>query len=85
MKPVKNGIPQESLISSILTFFYSIGLLNIFEIPTNSIKIPENYTCNHPTHISILMYVDDGKLTVSSYLLDTNNYVLAKAYQLVDQ
>jgi len=31
------------------------------------------------------MYVDDGKLTVSSYLLDTNNYILAKAYQLVDQ
>jgi len=31
------------------------------------------------------MYVDDGKLTVSSHSLDTNNYVLAKAYQLVDQ
>ena len=31
------------------------------------------------------MYVDDGKLTVSSHLLDTNNYILAKAYQLVDQ
>ena len=31
------------------------------------------------------MYVDDGKLTVSSQSLDTNNYVLDKAYQLVDQ
>ena len=31
------------------------------------------------------MYVDNGKLTVSSQLLDTNNYILAKAYQLVDQ
>jgi len=71
-------------ISPILTFFYSVGLLNIFEIPTNPIEIPENYAYNHPTHISILMYVDDGKLTVSSYLLDTNNYILAKAYQLVD-
>ena len=31
------------------------------------------------------MYVNDGKLTTSSHSLDTNNYVLAKAYQLVDQ
>jgi len=31
------------------------------------------------------MYVDDGKLTVSSQSLDTNNYILAKAYHLVDQ
>jgi len=31
------------------------------------------------------MYVDDGKLTISSQSLDTNNYTLAKAYQLVDQ
>jgi len=85
MKPVKNGIPQGSPISPILAFFYSAGLLNIFETPTNPIEIPENHTCNHPTYISILMYVDDGKLTVFSQLLDTNNYILAKAYQLVDQ
>jgi len=85
MKPVKNGISQGSSISPILIFFYSVGLLNIFETPTNPIEIPENYACNHPTHVSILMYVDDGKLTVSSHSLDTNNYVLTKAYQLVDQ
>jgi len=58
---------------------------DIFETPTNPIEIPENHACNHPTHVSILIYVDDGKLTVSSHSLDTNNYVLAKAYQLVDQ
>ena len=81
----KNSIPQESPISPILTFFYSASLLDIFEISTNSIEIPENYACNYPTHISILMYVDDEKLTVSSHSLDTNNYILAKAYQLVDQ
>ena len=85
MKPVKNGIPQGSPISPILASFYSAGLLDIFETPTNPIEIPENHACNHPTHVSILMYVDDGKLTVSSQSLDTNNYILAKAYQLVDQ
>ena len=85
MKPVKNGIPQGSFISPILVSFYSAGLLDIFETPTNPIEIPKNHACNHPTYVSILMYVDDGKLTVSSQSLDTNNYILAKAYQLVDQ
>ena len=84
MKLVKNGILQESPISSILIFFYSAGLLDIFETLTNFIKIPENHACNHLTHVFILIYVDDGKLTVSSHSLDTNNYVLTKAYQLVD-
>ena len=85
MKPVKNGILQGSPTSPILASFYSAGLLDIFETPTNPIKIPENHAHNHPTHVSILMYVDDGKLIVSSQSLNTNNYILAKAYQLVDQ
>ena len=85
MKPVKNGILQGSSIFSILASFYSAGLLDIFEIPTNPIEILENHTCNYPTDISILIYVNDGKLTISSHLLNTNNYVLVKAYQLVNQ
>jgi len=67
MKLVKNGILQGSPISSILISFYLAGLLDIFEIPTNPIEIPENYACNHSTHVSILIYVDDGKLTVFSH------------------
>jgi len=85
MKPVKNSILQEPPISPILASFYSAGLLDIFGTPTNLIEILENHTYNHPTHVSILMYVDDGKLIVSSHSLDINNYILAKAYQLVDQ
>ena len=85
MKPVKNGIFQGSFISPIFVFFYLAGLLNILETPTNSIEIPENYVYNHSIHVSILIYVNDRKLTVFLYLLDTNNYVLAKAYQLVGQ
>jgi len=56
-----------------------------FETLTNPIKISENHACNYPTYVPILIYVDNGKLTVSSLSLDTNNYILTKAYQLVDQ
>jgi len=84
MKLVKNNILQESPISSILVSFYLVGLLDIFETPTNSIKILENHTYNYLTYIFILIYIDDEKLTIFSYLLDTNNYVLAETYQLVD-
>ena len=80
MKLVKNSILQKSPIFPILISFYSVGLLDIFETPTNPIEITENHACNHPTHISILMYIDNGKLTVFSLSLDINNYILAKAY-----
>jgi len=81
MKPVKNGILQGSPIFSILTFFYSVSLHDIFEILTNPIEILENHTYNYPTHVSILMYVDNEKLTIFSLSLDiNNNYILAKAY-----
>ena len=85
MKLVKNGILQGPPISPILISFYSADLLDIFKTPTNPIEISKNHACNYLTYISILMYVDDEKLTVFSHLLDTNNYVLAKAYQLVNQ
>jgi len=85
MKPVKNSTPQRSSISSILASFYSASLLDIFETPTNSIKILENYIYNYPTYVFIFIYVNNEKLTVFSLSLDFNNYILAKAYQLVNQ
>ena len=85
MKPVKNSISQESPIFPILAFFYLASLLDIFKILTNSIEISENYAYNHPTHVSILIYIDNEKLTAFSLSLDTNNYILIKIYQLVDQ
>jgi len=85
MKLVKNNIPQGFPIFSILAFFYLVGLLNIFEILANSIVISENYAYNHFIHVSILIYIDNRKLIISSFSLDTNNFILAKTYQLVDQ
>ena len=56
----------------------------MFETSTNPIKIPENHIYNYPTYVSILIYIDNEKLTISSFSLDTNNHILTKAYQLVD-
>ena len=80
MKPVKNSIPQESPTSLIYISFYLVDLLNIFKTLANHIMILENYAYNSLIYVSILIYVDDGKLTILSLSLDTNNFILAKAY-----
>ena len=46
---------------------------------------PKNLEANKPSDTGILMYIDDGKLTVSSTSITTNNILLAKAYKAVDQ
>ena len=84
MKLVKNSILQGFPIFSILTSFYLAGLLNIFKIPANFFVISENYVCsNYLTHISILIYVHNRKLTILFHSLDTNNFMLVKIYQLI--
>ncbi|KAJ3559098.1 hypothetical protein NP233_g11351 [Leucocoprinus birnbaumii] len=85
IKPVKNGIPQGSPVSPILATFYSAGLLDMFENPDTAVQIPDNLKHDKPTCVSILMYVDDRKLVVSSHSINTNNRLLAQAYQMVDQ
>jgi len=53
---------------------------------TNALSIPEYLKTTKPTNIpGILMYVDDGKLTVSSTSILSNIMLLAKAYKIVDQ
>ena len=80
IKLVKNNILQEFSIFSILVSFYLVGLLNIFKIPANFIMISENYICNYFTYISIFIYIDNRKLTISFYSLDTNNFMFVKTY-----
>ncbi|CAK5274978.1 unnamed protein product [Mycena citricolor] len=71
MKPVENGIPQGSPTSPILAAFYSSFLLELFEEQQKQHQgIPgEDTTC---TPVMLIMYVDDGKLYVSSESLETN-------------
>jgi len=83
-KPVKNGIPQGSLVLSILVLFYLAGLLEVFQDKAIFSTLT-NLEADKPSDIGILMYVDDGKLTVSLSSIVTNNTLLAKAYKVVDQ
>jgi hypothetical protein len=70
MKPVDNGIPQGSPVSPILAAFYSSELLEKFTIP------PEppicDFTPSQPSPVNIIMYVDDGKIYVSSTSLSSS-------------
>ena len=82
MKPVDNGIPQGSPVSPILAAFYSAELLEKFNTP---IQPPlRDYNPSHPSPVSIIMYVDDGKIYVSSTSLQTNVILLANAYSEVE-
>lgn len=80
---VQNGIPQGSPISPILAAYYTADLLDLFRPNPNSptsTPIPDK-----PTPVTVLMYVDDGKLTVSSRSLETNVTILKNAYLRVDE
>jgi ribonuclease HI len=86
MKPVENGIPQGSPVSPILAAYYSTELLEKFAIPPdgpNSDLALRDRTPSKPSPINILMYVDDGKIYVSSTSLYTNVILLSLAYEEV--
>ena len=81
-KPVDNGIPQGSPVSPVLAAYYSAELLEKFAIPPEPPL--KDYTPSHPSPINIIMYVDDGKIYVSSNSLQTNVILLANAYKEVE-
>jgi Reverse transcriptase (RNA-dependent DNA polymerase) len=82
MKPVDNGIPQGSPVSPVLAAYYSAELLENFAIPLS--PTIRNFTPSHPSPVNIIMYVDDGKIYVSSTSLQTNVIILQLAYREVE-
>ena len=83
-KPVDNGIPQGSPVSPVLAAYYSAELLEKFTPPPPIAAPLRDFTPSHPTPINIIMYVDDGKIYVSSTSLQTNVILLQNAYKEVE-
>ena len=82
MKPVDNSIPQGSPVSPILSSYYSSELIESFSIPSNPTQLDLHATTpSQPSPLSIIMYVDDRKLYVSSRSLHTNTLLLQLAYK----
>jgi len=84
MSNVENRIPQGSPASPILASLYSVGLLDLFK-PNPNTDLQELPLPDEPTATTLFMYVDDGKLTVSSKSLEMNVKLLAAAYYKVNQ
>ena len=82
MKPVQNGIPQGSPVSPILAAFYTAELIEKFR-PADQ-HVNNRTTPSDPTQISLIMYIDDGKIYVSSQSLETNVILLKLAYTEVE-
>jgi len=85
MKLVHNGIPQGSPISLILAAFYTAELLEIFTPPDPTHNAQPFPHPDNSTKVHLLMYVDDGKLYVSSTSLNTKILLLKAAYLKAEQ
>jgi hypothetical protein len=81
MHPVKNGIPQGSPISPILAAFYTSELLELFTPKESGDPTP---VPDSPTNITMVIYVDNGKIYVSSKSFDMNITLLTTAYHRAD-
>lgn len=82
MSHVENGIPQGSPISPILAAFYTAELLERFK-PKPTVR--PNNNADRATEVHLLMYVDNGKLYVSSKSLETNVERLKEAYNEAEE
>ena len=83
MNNIKNGISQGSPTSPILALLYLTGLLDLFK-PNPNTDLQELLLLDEPTTITLFIYIDDGKLTISSKSLETNVKLLAVAYYRVN-
>jgi hypothetical protein len=83
MKPVHTGVPQGSPVSPILANFYTSSLCEEFQqaAPGFLVGLEEDTPCLP----NVMLYVDDGKLYVSSKSLHTNIVILERAYAFCEQ
>ena len=88
-QPTTTGIPQGSPISLPLSGFYTASLtdkLNQEMDPSRlNIGLGERVHRDNATKTNLILYVDDGKLTVASGSITTNTILLTWAHQIVEQ
>ena len=84
MNNIENRISQGLPTSPILASLYLTGLLDLFK-PNPNTNLQELPLPDELITIILFIYVDDGKLTVSSKSLETNIKLLATAYYRVNQ
>ena len=81
-----NGIPQGSPVSPMLAAFYTTELIEIFKPTTiSNNNQSDEYSPLSPTQINMIMFIDDGKIYVSSKALEMNVILIKLAYQEVER
>lgn len=83
MEPISTGIPQGSPASPVISNIYAAPLLERIKQGERHLA-PLFVLPDKPTNPTLSMFVDDGKLTVSSLSLDTNVRILQRAYQITN-
>jgi hypothetical protein len=82
IKQILNGLPQGSPISGPASSLYTADLLQLMHKIVKKER-KANHTIDKITPTTMVMYIDDGNIWVSSLSLNTNTLILQAAYKTV--